>query len=158
MTKHLNRWARRVIIFILGVISVTVLVSCGVNSGGQPILTKSELVGSWVGPDGTLVFSPNQSFTGYDLKLGISNGVNTFCPSELVKANGTWSFTTPENMAGAQTYAPGKSNIIFVHLSTKSFCGFSLTSWEIRPPVGLCFSHDPDTSCGSPAFVKVSNK
>lgn len=73
---------------------------------------------------------------------------------------GTWSFLSQSGTSGTSptTYKPGTAVEMlrnYKHgdlieadfLNAKDACSFSLTSWQINGPLGLCYYADPESPC-----------
>lgn len=119
--------------------------ACGRNQTSQPTLNSSEVVGTWTGPLGTMIFHADRTFEGQELKL------NKGCSG--ISGAATWQFLSSAGVSSSNPTFYKKGDLIAVDfIGANSACSFQLTSWEIKPPVGLCLDLDPDSPCSSSPF------
>jgi len=130
-------------------LSVLVATSCSGSSSDQPVLSSSQVVGTWIGQAGSMTFHSDQTFSGH-----LSRPNADICPK--VPPQATWAFLSPAGSSGLSLTSYKKGNVIEVtYAGAASDCNFELTSWKIDPPVGICFYADPDSPCTSAPFRKV---
>jgi hypothetical protein len=78
------------------------------------------------------------------------------CPD--LSGSGIWQFPRRESGAGLglTSDATGSDVVLLFTSPVSHLCSnvVTLTSWEIRPPVGLCLKFDPDNPCTGTPFTK----
>lgn len=127
------------------------LAACSASKA-QPVLTTSELLGSWSNHHGsTITFYATHRFsaTGINLTPNVQGCADASGP-------GTWQFLSPQGVSGKSltSYAMGFQVLIEFDAQAFEKCSVSLTSWEINPPVGLCLDFDPDSPCTGIPWTK----
>ncbi len=139
----------------LGILAaVTLLAACGAASS-QPVLTSTDLTGTWSTPNGSLItFSADHRFSAARIDLA-----PLFSGCRDLSGSGSWQFLSPAGDTGPglmTTYASGSQIAIVFASPVSGLCSdlVTLTSWEIDPPVGLCLEFDPDSPCTGTPFTK----
>jgi hypothetical protein len=132
---------------------IGVLAACTHNPTSEPSLTRAQIVGTWRGPLGSLIFSKDQTFQADSLRSLESVGLEG-CTQ--VSGGGTWQFLSNHGVSGHRLDQYSRGDLIGVELNASlENCSFELTTWEVSSPVGLCYYADPDSPCITPVFRKV---
>ncbi len=141
---------------MLCALAATVLLAACGRGDAQPTLTKADLVGTWIGPDGaTMKFFADQTLIVSGLDFAPYFGPHN---CESVYGSGTWQFLSPQGDSGISPTAYTTGNQIGLNFNSpiSSLCDAEFTTWEINPPVGLCLDLDPDDPCTGTPLTKQS--
>ena len=138
--------------------AVILLAACG-GTHSQPVLNKSDLVGTWTSSkEGKVTFGSDYKFIATDLRIG--SYFSNRC--QLVSGSGTWQFLSPQGASGPSLTSYIRGNLISLNFdsstSVSAFTctggGIELTSWKTNSPAGLCLDLDPDSPCTGSLFVR----
>ena len=138
---------------------VMLAAGCG-RRDARPVLKAAALAGTWKSPNGgEIIFSGGgQRFSATNLRLDeykAGPGSNRECAH--VSGSGTWQFIGPQGESGP--YLSGNLlNLSFNSVTNPAMLPCTtivqFTSWEINPPLKLCFGLDPDSPCDGYIFTK----
>jgi hypothetical protein len=140
--------------FLPAVAGCVLLTSCtlGGVSDSQPVLTVADITGTWMNHHGsTITFTSDSHFSAVAMPISASFPLGPQCDS--VTDTGQWDFLSPEgDSPSGSPY--GQGNTVGLIFDQNMTCDTDLDTWEVRPPVGLCISFDPDDPCMSAPWTK----
>jgi hypothetical protein len=99
-----------------GLAAILMLASCS-GAYSQPIITGTELLGTWVGPNGaSMTFRADQIVTVQNLNLGWS-GPTAHCQN--VSAAGTWQFLSSQGASETSLRGYSKGNLLGIEFQAQ---------------------------------------